>query len=337
MFDVYFTTGIGKINTGVDIWVNNWLSEVSNNLETQPVLLIYRNKPIDFNFEIPIEHYWYNDENGNHKDIFEEKFKECRRLNILHSHYTPLELIEDNLDKLWSYVIHNDLSKVYIQSGLSDVEFGWIPHYSKDWENKILVNAKHKIWVGLFDLTEDVFEGYQCIPSFYEFTQNKELREFIKIGFTSRCEVRKNPHYLSGLEGYMFTNIRPFQKTWKKEKGLDFSKLKKIQYESEFNEKYYEMDWGISHSAFNAEPFGYSIFQNVDWGKLPILSEDWSPDINYKFRAGNKKEFVNIYKSITQLSYEEKNKEFQSLKSQLIDKFSDNQNWTTKLLNIYNA
>ena len=337
MFDVYFTTGLGKINTGVDIWVNNWLSEISNNLDTQPVLLIYRNKPKDFNFEIPIEHYWYNDESGNHKDIFEQKFKECRRVNILHSHYTPLELIEENLDKLWSYVIHNDLSRVYVQSGLSEYEFGWIPHYSKEWENTVLVNAKNKIWVGLYELYEDVFKGYQSIPSYYTFTHNKPLSESNKIGFTSRCESRKNPHYLDGLEGYMFTNIRPFQKTWKLDKNIDFSKLKKIQFESEYGEKYYEMDWGISHSAFSAEPFGYSIFQNVDWGKLPILSNDWYPSISYKFRAGNKKEFLNIYKGITELSYEEKKVEFENLKTQLIDNFDNKNIWKEKLIKIYNA
>ena len=106
----------------------------------------------------------------------------------------------------------------------------------------------------------------------------------------------------------MFTNIRPFQKTWRKESSLDFSKLKKIQYESQFSEKYYQMDWGISHSAFSSEPFGYSIFQSLDYGKLPILDKDWCSDIEYKFRAGNKKEFVNIYKGIIELSYEEKEK-----------------------------
>lgn len=337
MFDVYFTTGIGKINTGVDIWVNNWLSEISNNLDTQPVLLIYRNKPSDFNFEIPIEHYWYNDESGNHKDIFEEKFRECRNVNILHAHYTPLELIEDNLHKLHSYIIHNDLSRVYVQSGLSDTEFGWIPHYSKEWEDKVLVNAKNKVWIGLYNLYEDVFNGYINIPSYYEFVKNKPLSESTKIGFTSRCESRKNPHYLNGLEGYLFTNIRPFQKTWLKEKSLDFSKLKKIQYESQFSEKYYEMDWGISHSAFTAEPFGYSIFQNIDWGKLPILETEWCPEIEYKFRASNKKEFVDIYRSIIDLSYKDRKIEFDSLKNQLIHKFSDKQNWKEKLLKIYNG
>ena len=138
MYDVYFTTGIGKISTGVDIWVNNWLSEVSKDLNTQPVLLIYRTKPTDFNFDIPIEHYWYNDETGNHRDIFEEKFRECRRVNILHAHYTPLELIEENKDKIHSYIIHNCLDKVVVETGISDLPFGWTPYYSQKWESEIL-------------------------------------------------------------------------------------------------------------------------------------------------------------------------------------------------------
>ena len=97
------------------------------------------------------------------------------------------------------------------------------------------------------------------------------------------------------------------------------------------------MDWGISHSAFTAEPFGYSIFQNIDWGKLPILETEWCSEIEYKFRASNKKEFVDIYRSIIDLSYEDRKIEFDSLKNQLIHKFSDKQNWKEKLLKIYNG
>ena len=159
MYDVYFTTGIGKISTGVDIWVNNWLSEVSKDLNTQPVLLIYRTKPTDFNFDIPIEHYWYNDENGNHRDIFEEKFRECRRVNILHAHYTPLELIEENKDKIHSYIIHNCLDKVVVETGISDLPFGWTPYYSQKWETEILSYAKNKVWIGLYELKGEKFEG----------------------------------------------------------------------------------------------------------------------------------------------------------------------------------
>ena len=41
------------------------------------------------------------------------------------------------------------------------------------------------------------------------------------------------------------------------------------------------LDWSISHSSHTNEPFGYSIFQ-VDWGKLPILDEDWG-DVEYRY------------------------------------------------------
>jgi hypothetical protein len=337
MYDVYFTTGIGKISTGVDIWVNNWLSEVSKDLNTQPVLLIYRTKPTDFNFEIPIEHYWYNDETGNHRDIFEEKFRECRRANILHAHYTPLELIEENKDKIHSYIIHNCLDKVVVETGISDLPFGWTPYYSQKWESEILSYAKNKVWIGLYELKGEKFEGAVNIPSYYEFTHNKELSNSNSIGFTARCESRKNPHYLDQLEGFMFTNIRTFQKTWKHTTDINFKNLKQIQYESPFEEIYYSMDWGISHCAFSAEPFGFSIFQSLDWGKLPIISKDWCEDIPYKFRAGSKEEFKDIYDSIGYLSYEEKKEEFDKFKYLLAQRFDTKQNWKEQLTNLYNA
>lgn len=337
MYDVYFTTGIGKINTGVDIWVNNWLSNVAEKLDTKPVLLIYRNKPVDFDYEIPIEHYWYNDTEGNHKDIFEEKFKECRRVNILHAHYSPLELIEEHKDKIHSYIIHNCLDKVVVQTGLSDLPFGWTPYYSETWENEILSYAKNKVWIGLYDLKGEKYNGVINIPSYYEFTHNKEILDSNKIGFTARCESRKNPHYLDGMSGFMFTNIRTFQKSWKDKTDINFKNLKQIQYESKFNEIYYNMDWGISHCAFAAEPFGFSIFQSLDWGKLPILSKDWCEDISYPFRAGTKEEFKDIYDSITQLSYENKKEEFDKIKYLLEQRFNTKNSWTEKLTQLYNA
>lgn len=337
MYDVYFTTGIGKINTGVDIWVNNWLSNVAEKLDTKPVLLIYRNKPVDFEYEIPIEHYWYNDTEGNHKDIFEEKFKECRRVNILHAHYSPLELIEEYKDKIHSYIIHNCLDKVIVETGLSDLPFGWTPYYSEEWETQILSYAKNKVWIGLYELKGDKFKGTINIPSYYEFIHNKELSNSNLIGFTARCESRKNPHYLDHLQGFMFTNIRTFQKSWKDKTDINFKNLKQIQYESKFEELYYNMDWGISHCAFSAEPFGFSIFQSLDWGKLPILSKDWCEDIPYRFRAGNKEEFKDIYDSIGYLTYEEKKEEFDKFKYLLEQRFNTKDSWTEKLTQLYNA
>ena len=61
---------------------------------------------------------------------------------------------------------------------------------------------------------------------------------------------------------------------------MDTSKMKIYHYKPEFKDTFYNMDWGISHSCFTYEPFGYSIFEAVDYGKLPILHKSWCKDLN---------------------------------------------------------
>ena len=43
-------------------------------------------------------------------------------------------------------------------------------------------------------------------------------------------------------------------------------------------------DWGISHCCFDDEPFGYTIMQSIDYGKIPILHTDWNSDLDYPYR-----------------------------------------------------
>ena len=43
------------------------------------------------------------------------------------------------------------------------------------------------------------------IPNYYEFKHNLELSKSNNLGFASRCEGRKNPHYLDGLKSYVFS------------------------------------------------------------------------------------------------------------------------------------
>ena len=88
--------------------------------------------------------------------------------------------------------------------------------------------------------------------------------------------------------------------------------------------------------AFSSEPFGYSIFEAVDKGKLPILHSTWCKDLEYPYRASSKKEFQNIYKNLCDTSYEEKLKWFNHIKSYMINNFSNKQEWVNKLLDIYN-
>ena len=96
------------------------------------------------------------------------------------------------------------------------------------------------------------------------------------------------------------------------------------------------MDWGLSHSAFSSEPFGYSIFEAVDRGKLPIIHSTWCKDFEYPYRVSCKKDFVNIYSSIKDSSYSEKNKWFTLLKEYMVDNYSNKDRWVNDLLTIYN-
>ena len=96
------------------------------------------------------------------------------------------------------------------------------------------------------------------------------------------------------------------------------------------------MDWGISHSAFTSEPFGYSIFEAVDRGKLPIIHKNWCKDLDYPYRASTKTEFRDIYTKLLETSHETKSKWFNDIKSYMKDTFSNKQKWVNDLLDIYN-
>jgi hypothetical protein len=112
--------------------------------------------------------------------------------------------------------------------------------------------------------------------------------------------------------------------------------MKIYHYTSKFKDIFYNMDWGISHSCFNNEPFGYGIFEVVDYGKLPILHKTWCKDFEYPYRASSKKEFDDIYTKLVDVPYEEKNKWFISLKTYMKENFTDKDRWITELVYIYN-
>ena len=330
VYDVYYTTGGGPwVNAGSDIWVNLWMELIAPKLDVKPILLIHRNKPKGHeDYEFPIETYWHGDD----IEKFEELCNNARRINILHGHYTPMKPIVDNKDKIHSNILHNSVDKVLTSQILSDVPVGWHPWMSSEWEQQVTNWSKNNIWVGLYDIQYKNLE----IPNFYEFRSNLPLSESNKIGFAARSEGRKNPHYLDGLPSYVFTNSFEFNILWKNGVKVDLSKSKIYHYKSEFKDKFYNMDWGISHSAFTAEPFGYSIFEAVDNGKLPIIHTDWCTDLEYPYRASSKKEFNNIYSEIITQSYETKLKWFNQIKNYMKECYTDKEKWIKSLLDIYN-
>jgi hypothetical protein len=331
VYDVYYTTGGGPwVNAGSDTWVNLWMELVAPKLDVKPILLIHRNKPKGHeDYEFPIETYWH----GENIEKFEELCKGARRINILHGHYTPMKCIVDNKDKIHSNVLHNSVDHILKSQVLTDASLGWHPYLSSEWEKEVNEWSSNTIWVGLFDI---LFPN-QNIKNFYEFKHNSPLSNSINLGFASRCEGRKNPHYLDGLKSFIFTDSHEFNAIWKGGVKVDTSKSKIYHYKSEFKDIFYNMDWGISHSAFTSEPFGYGIFEAVDRGKLPIIHKLYMKDLEYPYRASSKKEFVDIYNRISSESYETKQIWFNKLKEYMIENFTNKNKWVNDLLNIYNT
>jgi len=330
MYDVFYTTGGGPwVNAGSDIWVNLWMELVAPKLDVKPILLIHRNKPSGHeDYQFPIETHWHGDDIQK----FEELCNGARRINILHGHYTPMKPIVDNKHKIHSNVLHNSVDHILKSQILSDVPIGWHPYLSSEWESDVIQYSNHNIWVGLYDILHKNVK----ISNFYEFKLDLPLSESNKIGFAARSEGRKNPHYLDGLPSLIFTNSVEFNLLWKNGVKVDLSKSKIYHYNSEFKDKFYNMDWGISHSAFTSEPFGYSIFEAVDRGKLPIIHTNWCKDFDYPYRASSKKEFSDIYSEITSQSYETKLFWFDKIKTFMKRNFTDKDYWIESLLDIYN-
>lgn len=330
-YDVYYTTGGGPwVNAGTDTWVNLWMELVAPKLNVKPILLIHRNKPKGYDdYKFPIEAHWHGDDIKK----FESLCKNARRINILHGHYTPMQCIEDNSNNIHSNVLHNSVTHILKSQTITDARIGWHPYLSSEWEQSVAEWANINIWVGLFNIPYD----NKNIINFYEFKRNLKLSTSNEIGFASRCEGRKNPHYLDGLKSKIFTNSVEFNSVWKYGTKLDTSKSRVYHYKPEFKDTFYNLDWGISHSAFSSEPFGYSIFEAVDYGKLPILSKYWCPDLKYPYRADNKNEFRYIYDKLLDTSYEEKNKWFNTLKKFMVKNFTDKEKWVNSLLEVYNS
>ena len=330
MYDVYYTTGGGPwVNAGTDLWVNDFLENVVPQLKVRPVLLIHRTKPKGFeDFEFPIETHWQGDNVGE----FEKICDEARRINILHGHYTPMKAIVNNKDKIHSNVLHNSVDHILKSQVGTDAGIGWHPWLDSKWEKDVNKWATHSIWVGLFD----ILIKNKVINNYYEFKHNLPLSKSNTIGFASRCEGRKNPHYLENLDCFIFTNSFEFNLFWKNGVGLNYDKAKIYHYYGNFKDKFYNMDWGISHSAFTSEPFGYGIFESVDRGKLPILHKTWCKDFEYPYRVSSKKEFVDIYNKVCNDTYETKNYWFNKIKNYMISNYSNKQLWIDSLIDIYN-
>ena len=102
------------------------------------------------------------------------------------------------------------------------------------------------------------------------------------------------------------------------------------QWDPKIKHAFFTKDWGIFHGAYFKEPFGYSIFEAVDYGKLPIINKDWGRGLDYKYRVNTKNEFDNCIKEILKDSHETRSAERNKLINYM-KKFDNKSEWVDKI------
>ena len=274
-------------------------------------------KPVE---KTELKHYWQGDSPEEFKSLMDG----ARRIHILHGYYHPSRYIRDNKNKIHTNAIHCDVSKALKASFMLGLKTSFNFAMSPNWENEIVDYAKNPFWIGVDKPTLDTTHNDKVlhIPNFYEFTRNYDVIDNNKVGFASRCETRKCPHFLAGIDSEFFTDPKDVQ-WWRRNIGTDTSRWKVFTFKYDNLERFYHRDWGISHSAHIVEPFGYSIFQAIDFGKVPILAGDWLTEYDYPFRASNPVEFHEQYRKLCEVSLDERRNLLYPLREYLSEKFDN--------------
>ena len=364
-YDVYVATEVGDVSHGgVSLWVDYWVNNVAPYLVTKPVLIIeveqtdewdtYVKQFVDvihrpgssWEYEytmsqLPITNYFSLPDRRTVDMIIDG----ARKFHLL-SYPLPIKYQgdENNLPvkkmrevykrDIDSFVCHS-LERETLKFQMKTIKFPKkIQKYMKssiDFQNLLLKDSKLTAWIGV---DEDNSFDYH-IPNFYEFKHNLSATDSNVVGFPARSEPRKNLNFLKNNKSLIFTLRKNFE-TYVKNTKTKFKSVKVIDYKREDIENFFlREDWGISHSCFESEPFGYSIFQSIDYGKLPVIHKNWCKDMKYPFRASTQKQFENKVAEISNLSIEDRNIYLGDLRKYL-SQYSSVEKWRDSLLSIYN-
>ena len=364
-YDVYVATEVGSVSHGgVSLWVDYWVNNVAPYLITKPILIIEVEQTDEWDVyvkqfvdvihrpgsdweweytmsQLPIANYFSLPDRRTVDMVIDG----ARKFHLL-SYPLPIKYQgdENNLPvkkmreiykrDIDSFVCHS-LERETIKFQMDTIKFPKkVKKYMKnsiDFQNLLLKDAKLTAWIGVDE--DDTFDYH--IPNFYEFKHNLPATDSNIVGFPARSEPRKNLNFLKNSKSLLFTSEKNFD-TYINITKTKFKSVEVIDYKRENIENFYlREDWGISHSCFESEPFGYSIFQSVDYGKLPIIHKNWCKDMKYPFRASTQKQFETQVAKISKLSLEEKNTYLNELRDYL-SKFSSKEKWRNDLLSIYN-
>jgi hypothetical protein len=335
---ILLTTGAGNtIQGGADIWVNNFLEHVWPNLPYPKTwkLLIDSKRPAQFEDKsLPkgLKFHFH----GDNPEITKQWLEECIEIHSLHSHYHKRDHIWDYEDKFKTVFVHaypKEMNEtIYNNPELKRLQYN--TNVDAEWFDEYIATFKKRIWIGCNPTS--MFEEHPnysyTIPNYYEFTRNLGLSNHIdngKVGFASRAESRKCLHWLHNHEGLALTSQFDV-KNLKDTTTYSLPNIDIYQWDPNIYNNFMTKNWGIFHGAYFKEPFGYSIFQAVDYGKLPIIHKDWIPEIQYKYRAGTINEFSKIIKQIKKDSQEERLENFNRLKEYL-KKYDNKNEWADKI------
>jgi len=332
-------TGAGNIiQGGADIWVNNFLKEVWPKLPNRVRfrLLIDSKRPVGFNPEsLPAGlryHFHYDN-----PEITREWGEESHWIHFLHPHYHMREHLwefEDIFGICFVHAYPDDM--VGVKEELPELDrLQFQTKIDPKFYKEFLMTCKRRIWIGLNNskLLQD-FPNYTFrLPNYYEFKGPPALTTRIEtgeVGFAARAETRKCLHWMHGIKkGYALTgqfdvkNLRDIGR-------FTLPTIDIFQWDPKIKQAFFTKDWGIFHGAYFREPFGYSIFEAVDYGKLPILNKDWAPELDYKYRVSSKNEFDECIKQIKKdgwkIANEERNKLIKFMKE-----FDNKEEWVDQV------
>ena len=323
------TTGFGNIiQGGADVWTNHFIDLVLPQLSDDYFIFVDGRKPDGFETSLTNYHFHYDDWIKSEKIL-----EDCEEIHFLHANYHKREHLWKHKDKWGNIFVHAYLPDM-LKYGDSTKQFQ--TNIDTEAVDDLMKYCKQRIWIGLTDsqLFTDYPDNTITIPNFYEFKEDLLLEKLSdsKIGFTSRIESRKNVHYLDNHRGFVLSG----KYDWKnivETNQYNFSGIKFYQWDSEILDLFMCKDWSISHSCHTNEPFGYSIFQAVDYGKLPILHSDWG-DVDYKYRASSKEEFDSMVETICRDSYAELLDNWMRL-SEWMMKYSNKWKWRDEIKNLF--
>jgi len=337
--NILLTTGAGNlIQGGADIWTNYFIEHIWKSLPKRKnwKLIIDSKKPTDFNPQsLPEDldwHFHYDD-----PELTEELLSECEGIYCLHNHYHRREHIwkwESKFRLLFVHAYPPEMEEVIKKiPELKRLQFN--TKVDSAFYKEFLQSFKKRIWIGNnpTKMMEEFPNYTYNVPNFYKFERNKPLdNESIDnglVGFASRGESRKCMHWLHGHKGFILSSKYDFENL-KSSTGYQFPGVRFYQWDAKIHDTFMNKKFGIFHGAYFKEPFGYSIFQAVDYGKLPIIHKDWAKEVDYKYRASTKNEFDKMIRLILLDTPEERYKQFANLKTYML-RYGDIEKWKKKI------